>query len=60
MLPKAVNHSHANERYIEEQHGTDMREAGIESLESLFPGVRGEIDQSGIVRKLQHLEVLGT
>lgn len=36
MLPKAVNHSHANERYIEEPHGTDMREAGIESLECLF------------------------
>ena len=38
MLPKAVTHSHANERSIEEQHGTDMREAGIESLKSLFPG----------------------
>lgn len=38
MLPKVVNHSHANERHIEEQHCTDMREAGVEIFESLFLG----------------------
>lgn len=38
MLPKSVDHGDANERNIEEEHSTDVRETGIEGFEPFSSG----------------------
>lgn len=38
MLSKSVDHGDTNERNIEEEHNTDVREAGVEGFEPFISG----------------------